>query len=196
MRRFVIADQQGARDGVVGEVLFAVERLHGEFECSLRPRLRRERTAVPPAGGRRGPKVTWCSASILLPSRTSERGLLARVAVLREGDGGGYTRVGERLFRDTHIFDLDVVRELFATESDGVHGKTAIAQGLQRVRRDARAAEAGVFWPPSLSSTTAPTGRSDVSATSCFRPSSMRVAVPVGVMPCVLSTRLRSLSRR
>ncbi len=53
------------------------------------------------------------------------------------------TRVGKRLLRDTDVLDLDIVRELFAAESDGVHWQTTIAQRLQRVRTDSRAADAG-----------------------------------------------------
>ena len=47
------------------------------------------------------------------------------------------------LLRDTDIFDLDIVRELFATESDGVHREMTIAQGLESVGTDSRTAEAG-----------------------------------------------------
>ena len=35
------------------------------------------------------------------------------------------------------------MRELFAAEADGVHGKATIAQGLQRVRADSRSTHAG-----------------------------------------------------
>ena len=50
--------------------------------------------------------------------------------------------VGNRLFRQADVFDLDIVGQFFAAEADGVHRKTAIAQLLQRVGSDARSAQA------------------------------------------------------
>ncbi len=142
MRRFVIGDQQGARDGIVGEVLFAIERLHGEFNalCARGPGGKEEWFSLEASVGAQGDLVFFQN---FVAVANHEGGLFARVAMLREGHGGGYTRVCESLFRDTYILDLDIVRELFATESDGVHGKTTIAQGLESVGTDSRAAEAG-----------------------------------------------------
>ena len=142
MRRFASVTSKGRDDGVVGEILFAGRGASRRIQCPLRPRHRREKEwfCLEASVGAQRDLVFFQD---FVAVADHEGGLFAGVAVLREGHGGGYTGVNESLFPDTYILDLDIVLELFATESDGVHGKTAIAQGLESVGTDSGTAEAG-----------------------------------------------------
>ncbi len=72
-----IADQQRARDGVVGEVLFAGERLHSEFDalCARGSGGKEQRFGLHAAVGTEGDLVFFQD---LVAIANRERGLLAR----------------------------------------------------------------------------------------------------------------------
>ena len=115
----------------------------------------------------------------------------AVVSALVKGDLGGDTRIGQGAGSDHDIVQLHVMLSALAPEAYGVNGNMAGAQRVDRIGADAARVVA-----PSLSNTTAPMGKSEVSSLNCLRLSPMRVEGALACRSLRLSMRAGASSTR
>ena len=117
-----------------------------------------------------GPNVISRASKHLVAVADRERGLLPGVAVLRQGDGGGDTRVPAKAFSAT------LTSSISTSCASSSRPNPTVCTGMRRLRRACSVSGAmpappspAEFWLPSLSSTIAPTGRSEVSASKLLQ---------------------------
>ena len=160
MRRFASLTSNGPRDGVVGKVLFAGERLNAELRCSSRRQHRRERTVAPSGSCRRAERRSRASASVLPPSRTVSVAFWPAYPCCVRRDGS----------RDRAFARPPSPQGSTSSISTSCAGssrpKPMVCTGSRRLRNACSASGAIPeppspcdFWPPSLSSTIAPSGK-------------------------------------
>ncbi len=142
---------------------------------SFAPRRRRPERAARSGCGLRA-QHDLARAIVFEPSRTvsvafwPEYPYCVRLTVV-------HARIAAALAGSAHVFNLHVVRDLFLAEADGVAPAGGdCATPRERPGRWSIRPARRYLSSPSLSSSTAPTGRSVVSAASCFSPSLRCVA--------------------
>ena len=109
----------------------------------------------------------------LVPIPYGQHRLTACIAPLAKTHRRLHPRIGHCPRRHIHILQLNIVFRLFFSKPHRMDRQATVPQRVDRLEIHS----ASRFSPPSLSKTTAPTGRSAVSAASCFSPSLMWVAV-------------------